>query len=272
MSSPTISVILPTYNSASYLAKAIDSVLKQTLTDFELLVMDDGSTDETEKVVLSFVDKRIIYIRNKTNQGLVFTLNKGIKIANGKYIARMDADDICLCERFQKQCNWLDRYRSTEVVACQVAFIDKEGKAAGEWKEDMENVSYRDIKHKMTWESCIAHPTVMMRANIIKQYLYAKKQKHTEDYDLWLRLLADGFIIEKIPEKLLLYRVHNDSITGSILRKSNPFFKLFDCKRKFLWKRVSDGEWNLFEMKVLLTAIHDGIMGVGKEIKKIIRA
>ncbi|MCW3107882.1 MAG: glycosyltransferase, partial [Segetibacter sp.] len=85
------------------------------------------------------------------------------------------------------------------------------------------------------------------------------------------RLLANGYRIEKVPEKLLLYRVHQASITGSILRKTNPFFKQYNCKRRLLWQRIKNAEWGLFETKVLLTAIHNGIMGIGKNIKAIIK-
>ena len=102
MNVPAVSVILPAYNCEKYIAKAIDSVLHQTFTDFELIIINDGSTDQTEKIVKSFSDPRILYQLNNTNKGLVFTLNKGIDIAKGRYIARMDGDDIAHRERFEK--------------------------------------------------------------------------------------------------------------------------------------------------------------------------
>ncbi len=264
---PVISVILPVYNSAGYLSQAIDSLLNQTFPNFELLIINDGSTDGTEKIIQLYTDSRIIYIENESNKGLIDTLNKGIELAKGKYIARMDADDICLPERFQKQFDLLEANSSTAVVGCHVSFINENGAVTGDWKTDLQTVTYPAIKQKMIWENCVAHPTVMMRADIIKKYPYHQNQRNIEDYDLWLRLLADGIRIEKVPEKLLLYRVHEASVTGSILRKTNPFFKKYNCKRRFLSGRISNFKWGWFETKVVLTAIHDGIMGIGKNFK-----
>lgn len=271
MSLPAVSIVLPVYNSEKYLREAIGSLLAQTFTDFELLIINDGSTDGSEEIIQSYSDERIIYIKNESNKGLIYTLNKGIELAKGKYIARMDADDVCLPMRLQKQFDWLEKYSTTAVVGCHVSFINDTGTVTGQWKEDLQTSNYQSIRKKMVWENCIAHPTVMMRSNVIRQYGYHQNQKNTEDYDLWLRMLADGNIIEKVPERLLLYRVHEASVTGSILRKSNPFFKKYNCKRRFLWNGIINLKWGLFETKVLFTAIHDVVMGIGKNIKAIIK-
>ncbi len=124
----------------------------------------------------------------------------------------------------------------------------------------------------MAWQNCIAHPSVMMKTSIAKKYQYNLQQKNIEDYDLWLRLIADGHKIEKVPEKLLLYRVHETSITGSILRKVNPFYKQFHCKRKFLAERLAHGKWGSFENKVLATTLYNGLLGTGKEMKKALKS
>lgn len=266
MPSPAISILLPAYNAEEYLREAIDSLLTQTLTDFELLILNDGSADATEQIIQAYPDERIVYIRNESNHGLIYTLNKGIEAATGKYIARMDADDICLPQRLQKQYDWLEKNTSTSVVACHVAFINEQGYPAGEWKEDMQTATAAAIRRKMVWQNCIAHPTVMMRANVAKQYSYKANQKNIEDYDLWLRLLADGHVIEKVPEKLLQYRVHQTSVTGSILRKANPFFKQYNCKRRFLLGRMKQRQWGMLETQVLFTMLHNRIMGIGKYI------
>lgn len=271
MSLPVVSILLPVYNSSKYLRAAMDSLLHQTFKDFELLVINDGSTDNSEEIIHSYSDSRIAYSRNEGNKGLIFTLNKGIALAKGRYIARMDADDICVEDRLQKQVNWLEKNLSTAVVGCHITFINTAGIATGEWKDDIETFTHSAIRQKMAWENCMAHPTVMMRSEIARQYRYHRNQKNTEDYDLWLRLLADGQLIEKVHEKLLLYRVHDNSITGSILRKSNPFFKQFHCKRRFLWNRITNLRWGLFETKVLFTAMHNCLMGIGKNIKAIIK-
>ena len=114
--SPLVSIILPVYNCEKYIRKTIDSVFNQTYSNFELLVIDDGSTDTTLKIVQSFIDNRIQVIQFDKNKGLIEVLNHGIKIAKGKYIARLDGDDICLPTRLEKQVNWLEKNQKTAVV------------------------------------------------------------------------------------------------------------------------------------------------------------
>ncbi len=272
MSAPAVSIVLPAYNCVHFINQTIDSLLAQTLSDFELLIINDGSSDDTGQVIQSYSDHRIRYIQNDTNKGLVYTLNKGMRLAQGKYVARMDADDIALPERFELQKKWLDDHPSTAVVGCTIQFIDEQNNITGLWKEDQATTTHKTIMEKMAWENCIAHPTVMMRKAVAIKYPYNSYQQHTEDYDLWLRMLADGLVIEKVPNNLLFYRVHHSSVTGSILRKANPFFKQFHCKRKFLHARIKEGKWGAFESNVLMATIHDGIMGMGKNVKQKLKA
>ena len=271
MSAPVISILLPAYNCMQFLSQTIDSLLNQTFADFELLIINDGSTDDTEQVIKSYKDARIRYIKNEVNSGLIYSLNKGIDLAAGKYIARIDADDLALPQRLELQKKWLDDHPLTAVVGCTVQMIDEQNKGLGLWKDDQQTTTFKAIKAMMPWENCLAHPSVMIRTELAIQYKYDGNQQHTEDYDLWLRMLADGLIIEKVPQNLLLYRVHQSSITGSILRKSNPFFKQFNCKRRFLARRIKGGTWGAFESKVLLTTLYDGLMGTGKKIKNSIK-
>ncbi len=268
MDAPAISVLLPVYNAEAFLTSAIESILAQTFTNFELLCINDGSLDGSEEIIKRFTDPRVVYIKNAQNEGLISTLNKGIDVAKGMYIARMDADDVCVPERLQKQFNWLETHPGTAVVGSHISLIDEHGLQTGEWKEDIQTVTYQQVKKTMAWYNCVAHPTVLMRSAIIKKYRYQSNQKHTEDYDLWLRLLADGHTIEKVPEKLLLYRVHQKSVTGSILRRTNPFLKQYNCKRRFLVQRVQARKWGAFETRVLLTMLHNGAMGIGKHMKQ----
>lgn len=267
MSAPAITVLLPAYNCSIYIAQTIDSLLSQTLIDFELLIINDGSTDDTEQVILSYNDTRIRYLKNEANKGLVLTLNKGIQEATGSYIARMDADDIALPNRLQLQKQWLEQHPDTAAIACTIQFIDVKGNEQGIWKEDKATCSYEAIKKMLPRENCIAHPTIMIRKEIALAYPYDEKQLHCEDYDLWLRILSDGLVIEKLPQPLLLYRNHEGSITGVHLKKMNPFFKQFQCKRRFLSKRIEHGKWGIFESRVLQTTLYDGIMGLGKQLK-----
>ncbi len=272
MSQPSISIILPAYNCSQYVGLAISSLLQQTFTDFELIILNDGSTDNTAEIIDGYADKRIKYISNERNNGLVYTLKRGIALATGTYVARMDADDIALPERLALQKKWLDEHEDTDVISCTVQMIDDTTSDQGIWKEDRQTVSYKTIKNKMAWSNCIAHSSVMIRRETALLYPYNLRQLHCEDYDLWLRLLADGRKIEKLPQPLLQYRVHENSITGTILRKNNPFFKQFRCKKRFLTQRVKSGQWGVFENRVLFTTLFDGVMGLGKQVKnKLVR-
>ena len=268
---PLVSIILPAYNCEAYLQQTINSLLQQTYTNFELLIINDGSTDSTFEIINSYTDSRIQLIQNDGNKGLIYSLNNGFELAKGKYIARIDADDICLPERIEKQVNWLEQNPSTAVVASTIQFINEKNVVTGFWDLDRKTITKEVIKKAMLWECCIAHPSVMIRSSIIKNYKYNSYQKHIEDYDLWLQLLADNFVIEKINEPLLLYRVDQQSVTGSVHRNKNSFFSIATAKRKFLWHRIKKAKWSVFETKLLFTLGCNFLMGIGKEIKKLLR-
>jgi len=270
MNSPAVSVILPAYNCEKYIGKAIQSVLQQTFTDFELIIINDGSTDKTETSILQFADPRIIYLQNPGNKGLIYTLNRAIETAKGNYIARMDSDDICLPERLSKQKGYFDLHPETTMVATTINFIDANGNEKGIWSLDRKTTSPTFIRKKMPFENCIAHPTIMIRADILKKLKYNPRQLNIEDYDLWLRLLNRGHVIGKIDEPLLWYRSHDDSITHVHLKKKNFFFKHLRMKRIFLAKEIISGRINGFTLKVIISTIVDFIKGTGKAIKKIL--
>jgi len=266
MNVPAVSVILPAYNCEKFIGKAIESVLQQTFTDFELIIINDGSTDNTEPVVHTFNDQRIVYLKNSSNHGLIYSLNKAITHVNGKYIARMDSDDICLPGRLAKQKTFLDQNGNITVVASTIEFINEQEEKTGSWKLDRQTITPAQIKRAILQQNCIAHPTVMMRTEIIKKLKYKEYQKNIEDYDLWLRLLNRGYKIAKLDEPLLLYRVHDTSITSIHLKNSNPFFKHLVMKIKFLsrFDHISAFSFNVFA-----SAILDLIKGIIKAIKNI---
>lgn len=268
---PAISIILPAYNSAAFLKDAIESILHQTFTDYELIIINDGSTDSTEALIHSFTDTRIVYSKNEKNQGLIFTLNKGIQMAKGAYIARMDADDICTQNRLAIQKEWLDTHPETAVVASLIEFIDENNTVTGRWKLDKQTTTHSAIRKVLPYENCIAHPSIVARTAILQKYPYNPAQQHIEDYDLWLRLVADGYIIEKIPRVLLQYRVHSSSVTLSKLRKTNFFFKHFAFKKRYIASRIKAKKFNAFDVSVSLQMVLDLLRGTGKEIKKVLK-
>ena len=269
MNAPAVSIILPAYNCEKFIGKAIESVLLQSFPDFELIIINDGSTDKTEMIILGYADPRIVYLKNPENKGLIFTLNRGIALAHGKYIARMDADDICQPERFEKQKNFLDQHINIAVLATTIDFINEAGIKTGVWESDRQTITPQQIKRKIIFENCIAHPTVMMRAELIKDLKYSRNQKNIEDYDLWLRVLNRGLIIAKLDEPLLLYRLHEDSVTSQHLKNRNPFFKHLMMKSRFLRNILWTNSFNWFTFKISMSRLIDLVKGIAKTIKNI---
>ena len=266
MNVPSVSVILPAYNCEKYIARAIESVLYQTFTDFELIIINDGSTDRTEEIIKSFSDPRILYQINNPNQGLVFTLNKGIEIAKGKYIARMDGDDIAFRERFEKQLNYLDKNGNVDLVATVVALIDENDHPCGTWESDERNISEKDIRNQLPKDNCIAHPTVMGKMEIFRKYKYNPTQSQSEDYDLWLRMISDGVIIHKLPEPLLQHRILASSFTRA---RENVYWRIGETQLRFAWQQFQKGKLSLFALKTFTFGCLDMVKGFFKQLKTI---
>ncbi|MGY5393444.1 glycosyltransferase family 2 protein [Acinetobacter sp. NigerLNRRAM0016] len=207
-----ISVVLPAYNAELYIKEAIDSVLAQTFTNFELIILNDGSSDKTEEIILSFQDSRIVYVKNEQNLGLIDTLNKGMALAKGKYIARMDADDICLPERFAKQINFLEE--NPDYMIC--------GTSAYRFFNNLTNkrafyvpISDGNIRVRLFFNTGFIHPSVMFRTETIRIHnlSFSREYKYAEDYYFWMDILqyGKGF---NLKEKLLYYRVVETSQTA----------------------------------------------------------
>jgi glycosyltransferase involved in cell wall biosynthesis len=207
---PLISVLMPVYNGAEFLAEAIDSILQQTYGHFEFLIINDGSTDASELIIESYDDPRIVYVKNEVNQGLIYSLNKVIGLSKGKYIARMDADDVSNASRFEKQVAEFER--DMTLVVCG-SFI----KTFGNGKVDFVNhipVTHPQIVSSVFYRCPFAHPTVMIRKDSLLKLeeFYREDYKHSEDYDLWSRLVFLG-TCKNIPEFLLNYRVHGRQVS-----------------------------------------------------------
>ncbi|MBW7675615.1 glycosyltransferase family 2 protein [Chryseobacterium chendengshani] len=210
---PKISVVMPVYNGEKYLKEAIDSILNQTLIDFELLIINDGSSDHTESIVKSYMDDRIVYLKNEQNIGLIKTLNKGLDLARGEFIARMDQDDISLPERFEKQISVLEK--NPEIGVCGTWFtLFRENQEDQIIKHPESNDS---IKIGLLTSCLVGHPTVMIRKMAIGDYRYDINYQAAEDYELWTRLIKiTGF--HNIQESLLRYRFHHTNM--SVLENS----------------------------------------------------
>jgi glycosyltransferase involved in cell wall biosynthesis len=204
--SPAASVIMPVYNGEKYLKQAVESVLRQTLPDFEFIILDDGSTDETYSVLEEFArqDARIRLYQNEKNLGLSRTLNLGLEQARSEYIARMDADDICLPERLEKQVAFMDAHPEIGICGTWVETIGDNAGRIWQLPEDHEAI-YACI----LFTNCLAHPSVMIRRDVLRAHnlWYDVRAYYTEDYDLWSRALP-MVRFANLPEILLRYRFH----------------------------------------------------------------
>ncbi len=200
---PVISVLMPVYNGEKYLNEAIDSILNQTYTDFEFIILNDGSTDRTEEIILSYDDPRIVYVKNKENLQIVKTLNKGIALAKGKYIARMDADDISLPERFKKQVGFMEEHPHIDICGSAIRFLDESYTV---WYPPQ---SHEAIKIELLFGSALAHPTIMATTEFFKKNPYNIFYNKAEDYALWMETI-DNYQFYNFQEVLLFYRVHEN--------------------------------------------------------------
>jgi glycosyltransferase involved in cell wall biosynthesis len=206
---PLISVVLPVYNGEKYLADAIDSILLQTFVNFELIIIDDGSTDGSQHVLRGYErsDARV-RLTVRENRGLATTLNDSLEIARGAWIARMDQDDIALPHRFVRQLQWLEQ-TGADICGTWVQRFGTSDKRIVRLRQTDEA-----IKMEMLFRSPLAHPTVMMRTALVQKLRYDRAWEKAEDYDLWERAAEAGLKMTNVPEVLLLYRIHSEQISS----------------------------------------------------------
>lgn len=203
-----ISVLMPVYNTnKKYLKQSIESILKQTYKDFEFIIIDDGSDIKTKKFLKSFKDDRIVLIENEKNLGLIKTLNKGIKLAKGEFIARMDADDISTPDRFEKQLLYMTKNPEIGVLGSAFQIFQKR-----EEKIVMPTTDEDAKKMLQTGVSPFAHPSVMIRKDLLEDVQYSETFKHCEDLALWAKLY-DKTQFANLPDVLLKYRWHGNNVS-----------------------------------------------------------
>ena len=216
MTTPKVSVLMSVYNGEKYLREAVESILNQTFHDFEFVITDDGSTDGSWEILSKCAseDSRIILVRNDVRLGLTHSLNRMLELASSPYIARMDADDISLPDRFAKQVDFLDMRPEVGVLGCGMQIIDEEGNPSQVHQYAAEHGFLR-------WCLCffnpITHPTVMMRREVVSQVGgYRSDLTCTQDYDLWQRL-SGVTRLSNLQEVLHLLRLHERSVTSTHL-------------------------------------------------------
>lgn len=203
---PKVTVLMPVYNGEKYLREAIDSILSQTFTDFEFLIVNDGSTDGSVNIINSYDDPRICLVHNEKNLKLPAALNKGIDLARGAYIARMDCDDLSLPARLVRQVAFMDAHPEYGLCASNMIIVNTEKEIIGPGFVDTAVPS----EWTLLWENPFGHPTVMLRKEVLDKYNLRYRELFSEDSDLWSRLVLTARIT-RLPEVLLHYRSHSDS-------------------------------------------------------------
>jgi glycosyltransferase involved in cell wall biosynthesis len=213
--SPMVSVVMPVYNGERYLREAIGSILRQTFTDFEFIIINDGSTDGTAAIINSYTDRRIRLI-NQTNRGLVYSLNRGIEEARGKYIARMDADDVSAATRLSTELELFKSKPNAAIVGTSVIRIDESGRQLG---ADYYLAHDNEIRQDMALRCPFAHGSVIVRKDLVRQAGgYRQEFWPAEDYDLWRRVAPLGELVNSL-EPLYFHRQNGAGI--SILNRSS---------------------------------------------------
>lgn len=237
---PLISVIMSVYNEEAYIKEALESILNQTEQDFEILIVDDCSTDRTVSIIEGMKDDRIFIIKNEVNQGLTKNLNLGLRLARGKYIARMDGDDISLPQRFEKQVRYLEEHPQVMLISCQTMTFGAK-KMVWRLKDDSAR-----LKAMMLIRPVFAHPGFMIRSELIRKYgiSYDERYRSGQDYHFAMRTSV-WFQIGMVEEVLLKYRAHDKQISS---QKGEEQFENADRVRKLqlqsLGLQFDEQEWD----------------------------
>lgn len=209
-----VTILLPAYNAALYLRDSLDSIMRQAFKDFDVLLIDDGSMDDTSKIAIEYsnIDRRIKYYKNEKNIGLIKTLNKGLSLAKGECIVRMDADDIMFDDRLYKQVKYMDSNPECFVCGGQMEYI---GGLTG--MAPILPQKYEDLLYLSLINCPLYHPTTIIRNSAIKQFglKYNDSYKHAEDYKFWSDIIfSHPNSIANIKDVVLFYRISNNQITA----------------------------------------------------------
>lgn len=218
IASPIASVVIPVYNGEAYLAEAIESALAQTETNIEVVVVDDGSTDSSRAILRRFAlqDARV-RVFEEEHRGLVATLNRGLEVALGRYICRLDADDIAEPSRIEKQVKFLEARQDYVLVGGQVTVIDKDGETIGARERPL---LYAEVETALRRSNCFTHSSVMFRrTEVLREGGYDPLFNLAEDYDLWVRLAAH-YRLGNLPDCVCLYREHGNQVSSSVMLRS----------------------------------------------------
>jgi len=209
---PQVTVLMSVYNGERFLRETVESILRQTFTDFEFLIINDGSTDSSRDIVRSYSDSRILLIDNPENMGLTRSLNRGLALARGRYVARLDADDRSYSTRLEKQVAFLDASPKVAVLGAQLRFIDARGKALriALAKRAVDPVA---LRWHWIFDNPLAHSTALFRRDVVWEQMggYNEQFRTSQDFELWSRVGTEHEICN-LPDVLVDFRLHENSV------------------------------------------------------------
>lgn len=214
---PLISVLMSVYNSQAFLREAVDSILAQTLPDFEFIIVDDGSTDDSAAILDSYTDARMVRLKNERNIGLTESLNRGLAVVRGTYLTRMDADDISVPDRFERQFVFLNAHPQVGMVGSNMTSIDAAGQPLYGGRPEFETgASDGYMRWMLHWANPIPHVTIFMRADILKNHhlQYDPAYNTVEEFELWTRLIQHTKFA-RMADVLIQRRIVETSVTRS---------------------------------------------------------
>jgi glycosyltransferase involved in cell wall biosynthesis len=230
---PLVSVIMPVYNGEKFLRDSIESILNQTYKNFEFIIVDDGSTDNSVRIIKEYQkkDKRIKLIENKKNLGQSKSLKIGLKNTKGFYYSKMDCDDISDKNRLEKELDFLEKNKDYVIVGSNLEIIDEDKKKIGYRFYPQEN---KEIKKTLIFKSPFAYPSTMIKLELLKTIIYDEKYLYCEDYDLWFKLLKYGKG-KNLPDFLLKYRINKNQVKSKRLKIQLK--ETIQVQRKYLFTK-----------------------------------
>ena len=267
---PLVSIVMPVYNMSEFLLECIPSILEQDYNHFEIIIIDDGSTDSTADIVHSFLDNRIIYIRREHDY--MASMNTGILSAKGKYIMRMDADDLMLQGRIRKQVEYMEAHPDVDVCGGGM-------KNFGGNDNVMHGLTgHVAISSSLLLYNTMAHPTVIMRKKSVECYvsqhgtLYDNRYIYAEDYRLWTSMIMEGFLFDNIKDILILHRISSQAVTSihaeeslraaeEIKMEYLKYAILEICQKEYMFAQIIDdiiklSDKNLLKMQEIRELIY----------------
>ena len=263
MTTPRVSILMPVYNVAPYLREAMDSILTQTFQDFELIVLDDCSPDNSSEILDTYTDERIVRYRGEKNMGLSNVLNVGMAMACGELIARMDSDDISTPERLATQVAYLDAHPEVDLCSCGMELF---GAKQETWVRE---TNVEDVKITALFHSPILHASSMWRRASFERVglRFLQEMVPAEDYDMWTRAMAAGLRLVNIPEVMYQYRIHPSQATTQTDKTARK-----DREVKSNYLRMLYPEQDMSDVDLLPTLMASDLGRIKQSVVRLLEA